>query len=273
MNGAARSRTFGGSRPVSLITPDGDDGTRPLPLLLVLHGFGGDGANMSAYLRLDRLANEAGLRAVAPDGTLNEEGARFWNASEACCDFGHTGVDDVAYLTGLVRDISAQWNVDQKRIYVLGQSNGGFMAYRLACERADLIAGIVSMAGAMPMDSGKCHPSEPVSVLQLHGDADQRIQYGGGPNFRGLLQPGALADVRMWAEYDHCSGVLAPEGEDVDLERSLPGAETSRQHDPGCPSGIDVALWTIRGGPHIPRITEGFRRIVWEWMEAHPKRR
>jgi polyhydroxybutyrate depolymerase len=226
---------------------------------------------MTAYLQLPRLADEAGLRTIAPDGTTGPEGLRFWNATPSCCDFGHSGVDDVAYLTGLIREISREWNVDPKRVYVIGQSNGGFMGYRLACEHAELIAGVVSMAGAMPMDSSVCHPGEPVSVLQIHGDADQRIPYNGGTNFRGFAQPGALDDVRMWSEYGHCSGMLAPGGEDVDLERSLPGAETVRQHDPGCLRGVDVALWTIRGGGHIPGITDSFRSIVWEWMRAHPK--
>ena len=82
-----------------------------------------------------------------PDGTRDRLGNRFWNASDACCDLFQSGVDDVAYLTAVIDDMSARFHVDAKRIHLVGHSNGGFMSHRYACDRAERVAAFVSLAG------------------------------------------------------------------------------------------------------------------------------
>ena len=118
------------------------------------------------------LAEARGFLYCYPDGTIDRWGNRFWNATDACCDFGNTGVDDAGYLRALIEEIARRFAVDRKRIYLVGHSNGGFMAYRMACQSADLIAGIASLAGTTFLDPSRCAPSEPVNILHIHGTAD-----------------------------------------------------------------------------------------------------
>lgn len=77
---------------------------------------------------------------------------RFWNASDACCDFYHTGTDASGYLHQLLETVKSRYPVDPDRVYLIGHSNGAFIAYRMACEHAADVTAIVSLAGAAPDD-------------------------------------------------------------------------------------------------------------------------
>ena len=127
------------------------------------------------YMQLRPLAEGRGFLYCYPDATIERLGYRFWNATDACCDFGFPDVDDAGYLRGLIEEIARRFAVDRKRIYLVGHLNGGFMAYRMACESADLIAGIASLAGHDIPRSGSCAPSQPVNVLHIHGTADDSL--------------------------------------------------------------------------------------------------
>jgi polyhydroxybutyrate depolymerase len=259
---------FGGDRPAYLEVPATFDQSVPTPLLVSLHGFSANGYTELAYTHLRDLVDARGILVIGPDGTTNSLGQQFWNATDACCDDENTGVDDVAYLTGLVDDISAVWNVAPARVYLFGHSNGGFMSYRLACDRADRFAALVSLAGATWNDPAACAPSQPVSVLQVHGDADSVVLYDGG-DFATTAYPGAVASVAMWAGYDGCSGDLAADGTRLDLDRTLTGDDTAVARHGGCPDGVDAELWTIEGGSHIPNVSDQFPYLVWDWLAAH----
>jgi polyhydroxybutyrate depolymerase len=180
--GAPAPTQFGGSRPVTLRVPAGYDPSHPAPLVILLHGYSASGYVQDVIFHISSVADRYGYFFAAPDGTVDSKGFRFWNATDGCCDFDHSGVDDVAYLTGLVHDIEASYAIDAKRIYFVGHSNGGFMSHRLACDDASEIAAIVSVAGAVWSDASKCQPSAPVAVLEIHGDADQEVLYGGDPS-------------------------------------------------------------------------------------------
>ena len=99
---------------------------------------------------------------------------RFWNATEACCNFWNNPVDDVAYFNASVDDASTRYNVDPHRSFVIsfviGHSNGAFMAHRLACEASDRLGGSASLAGAAWIDSDRGQPTEPVAILQVPGN-------------------------------------------------------------------------------------------------------
>lgn len=263
-----RPTVYGGARPVTLQRPATLEEGRRYPLVLVLHGFGATGAQQQSYLQLTALADAFVL---APDGTPNAYGLRFWNAG-ACCDFGGAGVDDVAYLGGLVDAVSKDWPVDPARVIVVGHSNGAFMAYRLACERADAIAAIAGLAGAATIDG--CDPGRPVSVLHVHGTADRTIAYGGGTlAFDGTslgAYPGAVESVAAWAALDGCGDGRSAR-EPRDLVSALPGAETRVEGADGCPPGVGVELWTIEDGGHIPALAPGFGAAVLAWLDAHAR--
>lgn len=257
---------FGGDRPVTLQVPEDYDHRRPTPLIVLLHGYSASGLLQTVYLGLDQLAEWENVLLVAPDGTLDQAGNRFWNATEACCGFG-SSVDDVAYLRELVEDIAAEYNVDRGRVYLVGHSNGGFMSYRLACEHADLFAAVVSIAGATFSDSGRCTPSSPVSVLQIHGDRDDTIEYEGGTLF-GRAFPSAHDTVAQWAGHAGCTGALTSTSERLDLDSVLAGPETRVDRYAGCPSGVAVDLWTLEGGAHLPAFNRAFRSELWSWLSA-----
>lgn len=255
------------ARPYESRSPAGATPGEPLPLVLLLHGYSVSGAYQAAYLDLLDAVDEHGFLLAYPDGTLDVAGNRFWAATDACCG---AGPDDVAYLGAVLDDMIARHDVDLDRVYAIGHSNGGFMSHRLACDLAPRIAAIASLAGTTWNDPTRCAPSEPVNVLQIHGDADTTIVYGGGDIF-GSPYPGAEAAVQTWAGKNACGGGLAPAGGDVDLDVNVTGAETSPLSHAPCPDGGAVELWRMRGSSHIPGVTASFADAVIPWLYAHPK--
>lgn len=250
-------------RPARLSVPAAHDGVTPLPVLVSLHGYGGSGTLQNAFLGIARAGNERGMYVITPDGTPDSSSRRFWNATPACCDFAGDTVDDVAYLTSLLDELEALAPVSD--IYFFGHSNGGFMSYRMACELSPRISAIVSLAGSDYISESSCVPSEPVSVLQIHGDADATISYLGSGGY-----PSAAATVARWAARASCSSEPQA-GEALDLESSISGAETSVSvYADGC-SGAEAALWTMAGGGHIPSVSPAFMPAVLDWLSAHAR--
>ncbi|MSX92973.1 MAG: prolyl oligopeptidase family serine peptidase, partial [Actinobacteria bacterium] len=149
------------TRPFDVFVPSSYTKGTAMPLVVLLHGYGATGPIQEAYFGVQALAESEGFLYVHPTGTTNSLGKAFWNATDACCGY-QTTVDDVAYLTGILDSVSAQYDVDPKRIYFMGHSNGGFMSYRMACELSGRVAAIASLAGATFLDAAKCNPSEPV---------------------------------------------------------------------------------------------------------------
>lgn len=254
------------ARPYEYQVPSGYDPATPAPLLVLLHGYSASGLVQDLYFGMRPFADAQGILYAYPDGTPDSGGKRFWNATPACCDFEHRGIDDVAYLDAVIGDMSARYNVDRKRVYLAGHSNGGFMAYRLACERAARIAAIVSLAGAMDKDASRCQPSEPVAVLQVHGDQDGSVPYGGGPN-----EPSARESVADWAKRDGCSDRTDTSSPPLDLDKGIPGPETTAEKWTGCHPGGAAELWTIHGGTHIPNLQPTWAATIYGFLAAHPK--
>lgn len=266
---------LGGDRPVTPVVPSSYRPDTPVALLVLLHGHGASGLVQSLYFGLPALAEARGFILLAPDGTVGSDGARFWNATDACCDFDQTGVDDVAYLGNLVAEAQQRFSIDPKRIYFAGHSNGGFMSYRMACDRADLVAAMMSLAGASWLDSARCQPSEPVAVLQIHGTADDTVLYDGGTlNVSGTTAPypGAVQSVRDWALLDGCDDVADTSAPLRDLVTDTEGAETSAAaYGQGCEPGGHAELWSMAGAGHIPGLLADFTPSWLDFLMAHPK--
>jgi polyhydroxybutyrate depolymerase len=254
------------ARPYDWDEPAGVDKSKPAPLIVLVHGYGANGFVQDALFGFQQLADARGVYVAHPDGTTDAGGSKFWNATDACCDFNHTGVDDVAYLNAVTDDMEARFNIDKKRVFFVGHSNGGFMSHRMACDAAPRIAGIVSLAGDVWEDPSKCNPTAPVAVLQVHGDADSIVPYAGTTN----VEPGAVQSVATWAQKNGCSGELADTGMTLDLDSGLPGAETGIAKYT-CASGA-AELWTIHGGQHVPAfILPDWGNDVFDWLMQHPK--
>lgn len=259
-----------GRGPINFHVPAAYDPAVETPLVVVLHTFGGSGELQESYLRMRPMADAFTFLYAYPDGTLDADGDRFWNATDVCCDNFGSGVDDSAYLRTLIETIAEQCNVDRRRIYLIGQSNGAYMSYRMACDHADTLSTVVPLAGATFFDPEQCDPSRPVNVLHIHGTEDETWLYEGGV-FNGNRYPGAVRTVETWATYNGCTGGLQPVPGTLDLEADVPGAESRvSRYLEGCSPGGAVELWTTEGGPHIAALPADFRLRLIAYLLARP---
>jgi len=245
---------IGENRPAVVRIPSDYTTTTRYPLIVLLHGLGADGAIQAAYLGLNPRVDTQQYILVAPDGTVNAQGNRFWNATSACCadEEEQNQVDDVAYIRSLIEEAAATYSIDSGRIGLYGHSNGGFLALRMACEASDLVTSVVSLAGSTFADMAMCAPATyPVSVLTLHGDLDAIIFYDGRQN--GLASyPGALETISRFAGYAQCDTDNPTMALNLDVIGNVDGKETTVLAYSDCAEGTDVTLWTIVGGPHTP---------------------
>lgn len=249
------------------VSEQGADGVRPL--LVFLHGLGGSGDDLVRALELRRHADELGFAFIAPDGHVDYAGRRFWNATPSCCNFDALEVDHVAALSGWIDAALKHPRVDARRVYVVGFSNGGFMAYRAACELAPRLRGIFSIAGAGPSEPAACQPQHQLSVVQIHGDADAIVSFSGGHLFadsRRPRHPSAEASLKPFAKLDGCNETPRFD-RDLDLDPRIPGAETAVTAFPDCGFGA-VELWRIRGGDHASGLSRRSLRAIWDFIRV-----
>jgi polyhydroxybutyrate depolymerase len=251
--------TSGGrDRSARVHVPGGLETGRRIPVLLVLHGAGGDGPSFERYSRFSELADREGFVAVYPSAI-----DRFWTVGE-----DSSGPDDVRFLADLLDRVEGRTCVDPTRVYATGLSNGGGMAARLACELSERVVAVAPVAGAyggLP----PCRPPRTVSVLEMHGDADPIVSYeGSGPG----RPDSARGFAAGWAERDGCAA--SP------IRRRL--APTAVRLDwSGCRSGAAVSHVRILGGGHdIPGVTPRTSPPgaifgpgeIWRFLAAHPRR-
>jgi polyhydroxybutyrate depolymerase len=175
------------------------------PLVIVLHGAGGTGAQAEADLGWDALADREGFVVAYPDGL---DGT--WNGG-ACCGAARTrGVDDIGFLESLTSRLAAEDGIDQQRVYAVGFSNGGILAYAWACTRPGELAGIGPVAGAVLVD---CPSPGPLAVVAVHGTADDRVPFAGGPGAGGAQYPTVDGSLAPFLAADGCAGTPEVTGE------------------------------------------------------------
>ena len=240
-----------------ILLPPNIDPEQPLPLVLLLHSFPSNADNADALLGISQLQQEiGGFALILPNGALNRDGDRYWNATDACCDLYGDNPDHVAFLGSLVEEARTLANIGP--VYAVGISNGGFMAYRLACESLPGLTAVVSIAGSSYVDPERCDGAAPVSVLQIHGDEDQDVRYDGGLSDGDQIladTPGAIELISRWAERAGCDPNAIESLEPIEIEYGVSDNETVRQRiRQGCRDGITVELWTMRGVSHYPAL-------------------
>jgi polyhydroxybutyrate depolymerase len=263
-----------GRGDVPVTVPENYSDGNPAPLVILLHGYGSNGPQQDFYLGLSKISDRYGFLLVAPTGTLEDRGegsARrprtFWYTTGACCDFFNTQIDDNAYIVGIIESMKSNYNVDDRKVFLVGHSNGGFLSYQVAYKNPGLVAAIASLAGASHFET-RLAPEDTVHVLQIHGTLDSTIKYEGG-DIGGVNYPGAMESVIQWAKYNGC--LIEPDEDEArDLDSSLEGYETIvSTFSAGCRSGGSSELWTIADGSHIPRVSESFGSQVIDWLYAH----
>ena len=256
---------LGGERPAKVILPEAYDSQEAWPLVMLLHGYSADGFIQDYYLGVSDKLDARGFIFIRPEGTVDSDNKQFWNAVPGCCDWDDSGVDDLGYLSGLLDEALERYHVDRTRIVLIGHSNGGYMSHRLACERADVVTAIASIAGTSFQDmSGLCLAERPVSILQVHGTLDTTVLYA--TPFAGL---GAEETAEWWAERDACGTSLSLD--DADYDQMVWGAETLVSRWEDCADDTAVELWKMVGTSHIPLFSEGFMDDVLDFLLGHAR--
>jgi len=212
-------------RDYRLYRPAVLDNGIPAPLVVILHGNGGDAADFEGVVHLRAEASADGFLAVYPDGCFED-----WDPS-------HDSYD-VDFVANLIDRLETEFHIDRSRVYVTGGSAGAFMTYRLACDLADRIAAIASVAGSMWWTD--CNPARPISILEIHGTADASVPYQGGGTYQDASTASVTEFIRHWTTLDGCAGspVLRQSGI----------TKTSLWNS--CNGGAVVRLDTIIGGHH-----------------------
>ena len=251
------------------------------PLVVALHGAFGSGAHLEETIGLDAIADREGFAVVYPDGVNSR-----WNDGRP--DEGE--VDDVGFIRSLIDELATTHPIDPGRVYALGMSNGGMLAYRLGCELADKLVAIASVAGELPAAIARfCHPARAISVLAINGTADQLVPFEGGPVIgsrngrlgrpRGAVI-GALHSVALFAANARCGRPTITAEPNRD-----PGDGTTVKAIAfdGCAGGASMQLLEIDGGGHTwPGGTTELEAIngvrsrefsaaerIWQFFAAH----
>jgi polyhydroxybutyrate depolymerase len=260
--------------------PKSYDPKKPAPVVLALHGAGMNGAMMVPFCGLNSKSDEAGFLAVYPSGTGAGNLFLTWNAGGLMGQMSRNKVDDVAFIGKLLDDLATAANVDPKRIYAAGMSNGAMMAYRLAAEMSDRIAAIAPVAGTMTIDEVKL--KRPVPVIHFHGTADNLVPFGGpgrrNPSpvrFRSVEET-----VKLWAKQNGCPD--EPAVKELPNEAKDKLKVTRKTWGPGT-DGAEVVLYVVEGGGHtwpgrdlpfeiVGKSTKNISAsdLLWEFFQKHP---
>jgi polyhydroxybutyrate depolymerase len=197
----------GQKRTYRLYVPPSLDPKQAAPIVVALTGFPGTGDEIAKISHLDDQATTLGFIVVYPDPLPDSQAdpsnplEGSWNAGTCCGDASAKGVDDVTFINRLLDRLTTDFLIDTKRIFVAGLSNGGMMAYRLACQLSDRVAAVASVAGALVIDD--CHPTRSVSILEMHGTDDSIVPYAGNPTYN---VPPTASVIQRWVALDGCTG-------------------------------------------------------------------
>ena len=198
---------FGGYDRTYLVhLPTGYTGVTDLQLIIAMHGGFGNAYNMQDQSQLSVKADAENFIVVYPEGL---EGGVFgisaWNAGWCCGWASNNNIDDVGFINALIDTLTVQYSIDTSRIYATGMSNGGFMAYRLACELSDRIAAIAPVAASMSMTT--CAPQRPVPIISFHSYLDTNVPYHGGvgSGTSGHYNSPQDSILNAWSAMNACS--------------------------------------------------------------------
>jgi len=245
---------LGGDRPAAIHVPSDYDPVLAWPLLILLHGYSVNGFVQDVYLGISQRVDKFGFIEVIPEGTVDLNGSQFWNAFES--DFYPGAPDDAGYLLALIEEAKEVFHVDEDHVVMVGHSNGAFMAYRMACDHADVVTAIAPIAGMFFGDLDDCIPSQTVAVLHIHGTADAAVNYQGGSWHESYA--GVDPTIDHWAAVNGCLEVPV-QGDTLDYDESVNGPETLPSVWPDCDPGAGVELWAMEGSGHIPTFTDAFK--------------
>jgi len=243
----------------------------PVPLVLSLHGAMGWPALQRDITGWNRLADEKGFIVAYAGGRGTGPKAWFMHGAD-----DPTTMPDVRFVADLLDRLQTQYRIDPTRIYVEGLSNGGGMAFVLACTMPSRVAAAGLVASAQSLPPTWCRQREPVPMIAVHGSADTIVPYAGG---NSPIAPRPFPAVEHWvAHWARLNGCAA---------RSMKqpvAADVARTAYDSCGQGASVELYTVQGGGHqwpggrlLPEWLLGRKtnsidatRLLWAFFERHP---
>jgi len=243
-------------RTFNIHVPSIFDKSVQFPLVIALHGRGSNGTGMILLTRkgFNKLADKDGFMMVYPDGIeLNWNDGRM---DEKANDRAHReNIDDVGFISSLIDTMIKDYNINPKRVYVTGISNGAIMSYRLACELSHKITAIAPVDGNIPvMIYPECSPSRPVSVLAINNTDDPLVPFRGGDIYGRIrkINLGKVLSVdesiRFWVSLNMCS--VAPVVT-VEPDRDPnDGTRVTKTQYINDLNGTEVVLYAVKGGGH-----------------------
>ena len=247
----------------------------PMPLVFNFHGGGGSPNGARTQSGFSALGARVGAILVYPAGSgrFSDERLLTWNTGSCCGYASAQKIDETAFVRALIDALEHTYSIDRNRIYATGLSNGGMMAHLVGCTLADRFAAIAVISGELSMD---CHPSRPVSVLIVHGTADENLPYNGGVGRKALdkheVKPVSFA-VDSWKTFDKCVTGATTTTQGVVTHSVWP-----------CGDGTALELYTIEGGGHswpggqrmarlldAPSNALNATQVAWDFFAAHPR--
>jgi len=235
-NSRCSVRVDGKKRTFRLHIPKDCGGAQRVPLVIVLHGGLGTGWFSAWDSRMSPQSEKDHFMVAYPNGAY-----RTWNAGGCCGPAWKLHVDDVGFIHALIEKCKSDLPIDADRVFVVGISNGGMMAYRLGGELADEIAAIAPIEGCMyPFET---QSDSPISVVSVHGTADKIIRYDGGTGsmFGYKVTAKSVAEtIQYWVKRDQCNAQPIHEVKGNIVKDLYPGGK----------DGTEVCLYTINGGGH-----------------------
>lgn len=260
----------GEKRAYLLHVPDSYDPQTPTPLVISIHGFAEWPAHQAQVSRWNDLADAEGFIVVYPSGT---DLPKHWRTGLTASS-GDAQMD-VQFISDLIDELEKSYNIDPSRIYANGLSNGGGMSYLLACQLADRIAAIGSVAGAYTFPLDQCSPSRAVPLIAFHGTADPIVPYPGGPSRSFDIPFPVVPDwMQGWAARNQCT----------EAENTSQEGEVGLVTYSNCSQNADVLFYTILGGGHswpggnpLPAWIVGYTSqqidatgLMWDFFVEHP---
>ena len=248
----------GQARTYALYVPTSYDPAVPMPVVVLLHGRWGTGAGTADSTGMSQIAEREGFIGVYPDGLIYPNPVdpydSGWNYTYGVPFLVSREPDDGAFIANLLDDLALDLNIDQRRIYVTGFSNGGFMVHNLACTYPDRFAAFSTVAGSGYIGfADMCTHDVPISLMIIHGTADDNVLWDGRTETIGgreVVDSYPIVDmVSFWAAYDYCN-VDAVETADMPQNGDSPGTSVRSFIFNDCADDASVQLYAVLGGGH-----------------------
>jgi polyhydroxybutyrate depolymerase len=266
------------TRSYWLHVPKSYDERKPMPVVIAFHGALMNGRMMEGFCGLSAKADAAGFIVAYPNGTGWNEQALTFNASLS--PEGGAAPDDVAFTGKILDDLEAVLNVDQRRIYATGMSNGGMMCHRVGAELSERIAAIAPVAGTLALHELK--PRRAVPVIHFHGTQDTLVPVGGplGWTPRTMAFHSVADTIKQWVKADGCEPAPSVTQYPHKAKDSMSVSRTTYRGGRG---GAEVVLVMVDGGGHTwpgqqnhvqwlgqATMDISANDLMWEFFKAHP---